>query len=156
MPVTALDVGNIVREIWTTFLELDIEPLPLILPADADELGGVGSVVGLSGAWTGVVGLHTTLSMARVAASRMLLVDELDLRDEDVREVLDELVNCVGGNLQGVLPGPTQLSLPRPVVGVVSGLGGPEHCLLRVPMRSAGHVVSISLAGGPEGDECEF
>jgi chemotaxis protein CheX len=36
---------------------------------------------------------------------------------DDVRDALGELANMVGGNIKGLLPGPTQLSLPLVVEG---------------------------------------
>jgi len=51
-------------------------------------------------------------ALAHAGAVNMLRLAAEAITDRDLREVADETVNIVGGNLKGLLPRPSRLSLP--------------------------------------------
>ena len=54
--------------------------------------------------------IHWTPTVAERLACVMFQVDEAS--PEEVRDLLGEMANLVGGNIKGMLPGPSRLSLP--------------------------------------------
>ena len=108
----------------------------------------VSSVIRLTGAWRGTVGIRTTRTFAELAACRMLAMNSGDLGSKDVCDTLAELANVLGGNLQRVLPPPTQLSLPEVMTG--RGCARPydpaDKGVLQLDLTSAGHVLCVSIA----------
>src|SRR4051794_13466754 len=100
----------IVGDVFTGLLG-DVEP-PL-----ADEDGGdplpVLARVSVTGTWNGEVVVECSTPLARLVTSHLLLIAMDDLADEDVRDVVGELVNVIGGNVKSVMPGPSTMSLPQ-------------------------------------------
>ncbi|MCK4176679.1 chemotaxis protein CheX [Aciditerrimonas ferrireducens] len=74
--------------------------------------------VAISGAWNGLVSLQVTEPAARALAQAVFAVPQVGF--EDLADAVGELVNIVGGNLKGLLPAPTQLSLPTVATGTIS------------------------------------
>lgn len=107
--VNAQDVTEIVASVWDAFL-VDGGPISAIGRAEF-EPAMTGSI-SISGAWNGVVAIGFSAEAARLSAAHMLGIPLEDLRDADVVDAVGELVNVVGGNLKGIVDGPTDLSLP--------------------------------------------
>jgi hypothetical protein len=68
------------------------------------------SRVDIRGAWDGAVVIRWTPTVAHHAAQ--LLYEREAPTAEEVRDLVGEIANVVGGNLKGLLPGPSWLSLP--------------------------------------------
>jgi chemotaxis protein CheX len=66
----------------------------------------------ISGAWTGMILMDCPEELARQAAATMFQLDYAAVQEDDVYDALSELTNMVGGNLKGLLPGPSKLLLP--------------------------------------------
>jgi chemotaxis protein CheX len=101
-------VTELTRLVWTTVLGLDAEQRHSL----GDE-GDITTSVDISGAWEGTVSIRFTRQLARHLAAAMMACGDSDPTPDEVKDVIGELTNMVGGNVKGVLPGPCRLSLPR-------------------------------------------
>jgi chemotaxis protein CheX len=109
-----LEIEQVVQSVFSTMLNIDLARVEDTGPADGESLI---STIQISGQWVGsiVLGLSPTLSRAAVAA--MLQISLAEVTEVDQQDVAAELVNMIGGNLKGLLPGPSSLSLPMIVSG---------------------------------------
>jgi len=101
-------VSELTRLVWSTMLGLDVE--------DRDAPGDDGEIttsVDIRGAWEGTVSITFDRALARRLAAAMFACAEGETTPAEVTDALGELVNMVGGNVKGLLPGPCQLSVPR-------------------------------------------
>jgi chemotaxis protein CheX len=137
--VTAEQVVEITRDVWGSFLSMELEPAPA---GDAEPLGGqtLTGVVHISGDWQGTVFLEVTAAHAQAGAEAMFAADPGSLSADEVSDALGELTNMVGGNIKGLLPAPNKLSLPS--------VAGGESYTLRVP---GAVLVERVLLQGPAG-----
>lgn len=97
----------------------DVEP-----PEPDAESGAplaVHAKVTVTGEWNGHVLVECSAPLARQVTAHLLLTTAEELADDDVRDVVGELVNVIGGNVKSVMPGPSTLSLPS------SSLAGEHH-----------------------------
>lgn len=103
------DVVELTRLIWETAVGLRAEGRT---GADAESFD-VRLSVDITGGWEGTVSLSMPGDLARAAAAAMLAVPADAVPPAEVRDAALELANMIGGNVKGILPGPSQLSLPR-------------------------------------------
>ncbi len=116
MVLTEDVVTEITSSVWRAFLPEsdDVIPIPMV-PSPASLTG----TVFISGQWNGLVSL-TCSSVAAVRAAALMFAADLEEVDQgDVLDAVGELVNIVGGNLKGMLPSPTGLSLPSVTEGAL-------------------------------------
>jgi chemotaxis protein CheX len=136
--ITAERIAEITRDIWGSFLSLELEQLP-----DAGEpLSGetLTGIVHISGAWDGSVFVEVTRAHAEGAAEAMFAAEPGTLSREEVGDALGELTNMVGGNVKGLLGVTTKLSLPS--------IAGGESYTLRIPgAEIIDQVLLVSVAG---------
>ncbi|GAB2748292.1 chemotaxis protein CheX [Nocardioides pakistanensis] len=113
------EVREISNGVWASFLGTEDET-PLLDAAEplAPNVDGVHAWVGVGGAWDGQVWLEMTATGAEEATKAMLGLDEVTV--EDVMDAVGELVNMVGGNIKGIMPAPSSLTLPTVVMGRVT------------------------------------
>lgn len=139
--VSTDDVVVIAQDVWVSFLDLQLEPVPGGAPAPA---GGAGvtmsGVVGVLDTWTGYVVLECTEDTARAMAAAMFRTDGGGEASGDVADALGELTNMIGGNVKSLLPAPSRLSLPR----VHSGVWRPAEPTARLVNR-------VDFVSGPTG-----
>jgi chemotaxis protein CheX len=132
----------IAEETWLALVGDDefLVPLPGGPPDDA-----VSSWVEVQGPWTGAVVVTTGRSTAEELA-RCLLKEHAPpvLEADDVDDALGELANVVGGNVKGVLPGPSVLGLPE--VGAAPEPAVPAD-ICRVDLLWRGQSLTISAQG---------
>jgi chemotaxis protein CheX len=121
--VTAEQVSEIARDVWGSFLALDL----VHVPGAAEPLEGstVAGCVHVSGGWSGSIFVECTRGHADAAAAAMFAAEPGSLSEDEVADALGELTNMVGGNVKGLLPAPSTLSIPSVALG--------EHCHVRVP-----------------------
>lgn len=103
-------IARIVEEVFLTMLGLEVSPVDGSLPS-AD--GGLTATVEFSGEWHGAVVLRCTGPQAALFAAKMLGEEEVPEVNDEVRDVLGELANVVGGNMKSFLCPGVALSLPR-------------------------------------------
>ena len=102
--------------------------------------------VHISGEWGGSVLVDAPASHAQQAAEAMFAADPGSLTADEVSDALGELTNMVGGNIKGLLPAPSSLSLPSVAGGESYTLRVPGALLLaRVLLRGPAGPVRISL-----------
>lgn len=103
---------DILREItqtaWQAMLGIPLESS--VAPVTAVREDHIVGQVSIHGAWDGTVLIRWTPTVARHAARLLYQSDAPSA--EEVRDLVGEMVNIVGGNLKGLLPGPSWLSLP--------------------------------------------
>jgi CheY-specific phosphatase CheX len=75
------------------------------------------SAVHLSGAWNGALLFECDRRQACQFAGRFLSMDPPEAVNDDVRDVLGELANMIGGNLKCILVPGIRLSMPSVVDG---------------------------------------
>lgn len=105
---TAEDVFGIASDVWSCFL--GEEPVPALEHGGGPTSQGVLAVIGITGAWSGLVMLELSEAAATAAAETMLRSHRVT--PAQVADTSGELVNMVGGNLKGLLPAPSALGLP--------------------------------------------
>jgi chemotaxis protein CheX len=139
------EVIELTRTVWETVLAMGIEPAEDDRhPPDGEET--VSACVHISGGWNGSVILScpSTLGIAIAAAMFELEHDEVD--DELLHDAVGEVANMIGGNVKGLVPGPSQLSLPTVATGLHTRLAVPgSHPVTRVGFRSECQPVRVVL-----------
>lgn len=130
------DVQAVTEEVWSTFLG-HTDPLT---PGQTPFAPEWSASVTIRGEWNGMVAMEMTRAGAHQMTCGMLGMDpETDeTSDADVADAVGELVNMVGGNVKGLVPGPNQLSLPLVATGRFAH-GTDEH-----------EVVRLQFSWGPE------
>ena len=107
-------LAQIVESVFQTMMNLGVST------SDAPWTHGgerLTSFVHLTGDWNGAVLFECNPLQACQFAGRMLSMDPPESVDDDVRDVLGELANMIGGNLKPVLTPGIRLSMPSVVDG---------------------------------------
>lgn len=136
--LTVEAMTELARDTWTSLLADEDGLLPRLAGGEAASLSAAGSAaiaatVDISGEWNGTACLSCSMAAARRAASVMFGMDEDELSQEEVNDAVGELINVVGGNIKGLLPNPSTLSLP--VVHDGTDLELPAHLELALEVR---------------------
>ena len=135
-------VQSIVEDAWLALVGEDevIVPIPGEPPTDP-----LSAWVDVVGPWTGSVVLTCARSTAEELARSLLKEHAPPVLDaEDVEDALGELANVVGGNVKGILPGPSVLGLPETGAAPVAG---PPADTCRIDLLWRGQSLTISAQG---------
>jgi chemotaxis protein CheX len=138
---TAEDLLEVVSATWSSFLG---EESGELLHVDSDVVAPderASGCVTVRGGWNGAVLCELSPCLARVVASGLFATPEADLTAAEIGDAVGELVNVVGGNVKGMVPGPSELSLPAVTIG--SGFS------VHVPYATAALRVGFSWCGEP-------
>ena len=108
-----VEIEDIVKTIWSTLVDVPIECGGGPGPTDGSTVTGV---VNIEGAWHGAVLVRCPFPLATLVTQAMFQGDEDPTLDE-VRDALGELTNMVAGNVKGLLPQPSAMSLPTVAFG---------------------------------------
>lgn len=139
------EVVELTRTVWETVLEMPIEP------SDTDQEPvenehTISACVHISGGWAGSVILSCPVALGTRIAAQMFELEEDEIDDELINDAVGEVVNMVGGNVKGLVPGPSQLSIPAVATGVAVQLAVPgSHPVTRVGFRSGADPVRVVL-----------
>jgi chemotaxis protein CheX len=117
--VTAEMVGQIVESVFITMMNLEVFPGQEPWAPSSDQLT---SAVHLSGEWNGAVLLECNRWQACRFAGRFLSMDPPESVNDDVRDVLGELTNMIGGNMKSAVTTGLTLSMPCVTDGSDYGL----------------------------------
>lgn len=109
MQIPESAIIRVTEEVWSSTLGLSLTPGARGTTATDPAL--VGRIL-ISGAWRGAVTLRSAEPLAQRAAAILNDVPAADATLEMVKDTLGELTNIIAGNLKGLMPGLTQLSLP--------------------------------------------
>lgn len=128
-------VSKIAQDIWLSVLS---EP---IYPKETKDSGHLAltSWVRITGPWQGVVALEFSEALAKKAAAVMFQLEEDKVSSIQMLDAIEELANMAGGNLKGILTGPSHLSLPS------VGEGGKSH----FPAGNVACRLEFTCAGEP-------
>ncbi len=108
------ELAQIVESVFATMMQTEVSESEAPLTGDGDRLT---AAVHLAGEWNGAVMLECDRSQACRFAGRFLSVEAPSAVDNDVRDVLGELANMIGGNLKCMLSQGIHLSSPTVVDG---------------------------------------
>lgn len=132
---------EIVSDVFTGLFGERYAPPYLADPAGTLDVSGSVSV---SGGWFGDVVVSCSSVLARNAAAELFAMSSGDVTDPDIRDVVGELANVIGGNVKSVMPGPSVLSLPSTSLeGTVDRPGEIEA--LRIDMTWQGEPLCVSI-----------
>ena len=112
--ISPADLAQIVTSVFRVMMHLDVSGGGTPWFAGRERLT---ASVHLSGDWNGAVVLECDGRQACQLAGRLLSCDPPETVDDDVRDVLGELANMIGGNLKCLLPRGIHLSMPAVVDG---------------------------------------
>ena len=107
-------LSQIVESVFTTMMSLEVSPSDQIWSHLGER---ITSFVHLTGDWNGAVLLECTPHQACQFAGRILCMDPPDAVDDDVRDVLGELANMIGGNIKCGMSTGVRLSMPSVMDG---------------------------------------
>jgi chemotaxis protein CheX len=138
---SADDLEVITREVWTSFLDGD--PAGLVAGGDPPTGEQITGCVHLSGAYTGSIMLQCSPPAARDAAAALFSIAPGDVTQIEVVDAIGEIANMVGGNVKSMLPGPSLLSLPMVVQGVLSVPGAQVVRTVQLIWRAEPLTVSL-------------
>lgn len=126
MHLSSDDVAQIVQEVWSSMLGLEVDPVDIEVEKGEPSVAGS---VGVTGATDCLISLEISEAGARQLAAAMFGLGEDDVSDDDIGDTVGELTNMVGGNIKSLLPEPSTLSLPVVASGKIPTLkvvGGTE------------------------------
>ena len=111
---TEINVGSIVQTIFSTMLDLPVEVVekPEVAPSER-----ITSSVYLEGTWNGAVSMQCSREQACRFAAQFLAIDPPAEVDDEVRDVIGEIANMVGGNFKASMGADVRLSLPSVIDG---------------------------------------
>lgn len=139
------EVIELTRTVWETVLDLSIEPAASIAEPHAQE-ETISACVHISGGWAGSVILSCPKALGIRIACAMFELAPDEVEDELLHDAVGEVVNMIGGNVKGLVPGPSVLSLPTVATGVHTQLGVPgSHPVTRVGFESDRDAVRVVL-----------
>lgn len=130
-------VAQIVESIFATMLDLEVRAVDEPSLPVGDRLT---SSVYLEGEWNGAVSLECSRRQACHFAGQFLAADPPDTVDDDVRDVLGELANMIGGNIKSTMDGAIRLSMPSVIEG--------SHYEVRVCGAEVQDKVAFRFVGG--------
>jgi chemotaxis protein CheX len=107
-------LAQIVESVFTTMMSLNVSPTDEPWLPAGDRLT---SFVHLTGDWNGAVLLDCNPRQACQFAGRILSMDPPEIVDDDVRDVLGELANMIGGNMKCGMAAGVSLSMPTVMEG---------------------------------------
>ncbi|MEI9937578.1 MAG: chemotaxis protein CheX [Pseudomonadota bacterium] len=138
------DLRELIETIWSVTLGLELtEPSGSIAPPPEHALCGC---IHVSGTWVGLVTVSLSDALARRAASTMFDAPAEGLTMEELHDALGEIANMTGGGVKGLLPGPSQLSLPSVVSGTNVSLSAPGGIVVsEVKLQSSGAQLIVQV-----------
>jgi len=137
-----MEIAQIVSDVFQTMLNLEIAPLE---ESQVESASGLTATVQFLGESKGAVMLHCSNEQAIDFTARMI-GEPPDSLNDDVRDVLGELANVVGGNLKSLFSPGVALSLPLVADGQDYGVHLCEtHKTMTVGFTSQIGVFHVSL-----------
>ena len=119
MKVNAEMVAQTVEAVFLAMMDLEVSPGRATWAPAYDQLT---SAVHLSGAWNGALLIECDRRQACQFAGRFLSMDPPEAVTDEVRDVLGELANMIGGNIKSAVAAGLSLSMPSVTDGSDYGL----------------------------------
>lgn len=108
------ELEQTIASIFQAMMGLDVKVVDLPW---SEEPRRMEATVHITGRWSAVIVLEVTPDQACFLAGRFLSIDTPEAVDNDVRDVLGELANMIGGNLKCAVVPDATLSIPEVVDG---------------------------------------
>jgi chemotaxis protein CheX len=105
---------QIVQSVFETMMGLETAPCDAPWKFAGDRMT---ALVYLTGDWNGAVMIECNPQQACQFAGRILCMDPPETPDDDVRDVLGELSNMIGGNMKSGMSTGVRLSMPSVMNG---------------------------------------
>ena len=112
-------VAQTVEAVFLAMMNLEVSPSETPW---APSQGQLTSAVHLSGVWNGALLFECDRQQACQFAGRFLSMDPPEAVTDDVRDVLGELANMIGGNMKSAVATGLSLSMPSVTDGSDYGL----------------------------------
>lgn len=143
---TSVDLGEILEQVWTSFLDGEITAMP-------GEAGGIGTdgdqamvaSVSISGDWTGHLMIMAGNACAGEIAAAMFQMDAGEVATAEVADALGEIANMIGGGVKGMIGVPAALSLPQVVLDASALVNPDAHKVVSVSAQWNGYPLEVSL-----------
>jgi len=132
---------EIVGDVFTGLFGDEIDR-PFEMPFD--ETLPVAASVTVSGGWHGRVVFCCSTPFARHAAAEVFGMPLEDVADDEVRDVVGEFANHIGGNVKSFMRGPSTLSLPSASLSGPTPVDG-EFEAVRVDMVWRDQPLRVSI-----------
>ena len=107
-------LAEIVKSVFITMMGLAVSESEAPFISHGDRLT---SFVHLTGGWNGAVLFECNRHQACQFAGLILAMDPPEAVDDDVRDVIGELANMIGGNLKSGMASGVRLSMPTVMEG---------------------------------------
>jgi chemotaxis protein CheX len=138
-------VAQVIESVFGTMLDLDVTLDDAPWAPVGDRLT---SAVYLEGKWNGAVLLECDHQQACQFTGKLLSMDPPEEVDDDVRDVLGELANMIGGNIKSIVSPDDRLSLPSVIDGnnyEVRVCGSDSK--RRTTFRYSGGIFGVTIVG---------
>ena len=108
-------VADLVSMAWQTFVGSELEMVEAVAAAEHGQV--MCSSISIGEAWTATVVLYFSRKIAFSGTATVLGMEPDELDEGDVRDIIGELANIVGGNIKGfVSDADSDWTLSLPVV----------------------------------------
>ncbi|MCD0463481.1 chemotaxis protein CheX [Roseiconus lacunae] len=108
--VTIEEIAQMVDDLFTAMLELDVNASPIEPPEVTDET--LSATVQISGDRNAIIQVFASHDLATKIATAMFAIEANELSEEEILDALGEVVNVIGGNVKGIFDQECALSLP--------------------------------------------
>ena len=132
---------EIVGDVFTGLFGERYAPPYLAAPVDTLD---VSASVSVSGGWFGDVVICCSPALALSAAAELFAMAPEEVAEAEIRDVVGEFANVIGGNVKSVMPGPSVLSLPRTSLEGIAERSGDVEAL-RIDMTWQGEPLCVSI-----------
>lgn len=141
---SSIELGEIVEQVWSSFLDGEIIPMPgeEMAPARGQQI--VASV-SISGDWTGHLMVVTGKDCAQLIASSMFQMEPDKISIAEVADALGEIANMVGGSVKGMVGVASALSLPQVVLDASALVNLDAQKVVSLTARWNGQPIEVSL-----------
>ncbi|MFN8024280.1 MAG: chemotaxis protein CheX [Acidimicrobiales bacterium] len=104
-------VAELVSMAWSTFVGSELAPIDDVVPTE----DVMCSSISIHGPWSATLLLYCDRMVASASTASVLGMDPAEVEQADVRDIMGELANIIGGNLKGAVSDDNtawKLSLP--------------------------------------------
>jgi len=136
----------ITREVFSS-LGYDTSPAPVVTHPE-----GLASTVEIAGPAAVTVGVELPWDLASNLAALLFETTENPTPTELMRDVTGEIANMLGGNIKGLMPGATTLSLPvtKSIAPPPDEVTSPNHMAMAFDCELGRFVVTVTLHSAEE------
>lgn len=108
MTIDSPTLDQVVSDVCQAMLGLPLESAAAASAAN----NALMATICIHGDWESRVQITASEDLARFIGQTMFAAEPEDLSEEEILDALGEIVNMIGGNLKGIVPGESNLSLP--------------------------------------------